>query len=117
MRKLFHMALTKPSGEIVYTFISDIEVQNGLEQTADPESAAQTYSDLQKETESFFSSISERAASGRWRKHFSPYLCYRVTAPGLPMVATNATSATLPTRATLGQARSRHAWFSSFRMG
>jgi len=87
MRKLFHMALTKPSREIVYTLISDIEVQNGLEQTADPESAAQTYSDLQKEAESFFSSISERAASGRWRKRSSPYLCYRVTAlayQGLP---------------------------------
>jgi hypothetical protein len=109
MRKLFHMALTKPSREIVYTFISDIEAQNGLEQTADSESAAQTYSDLQKEAESFFSSISERAASGRWRKQFSPYLCYRVTAPGLPTTATNAT---LPTLHTHGQARNRQPWFS-----
>jgi hypothetical protein len=80
MRKLFHMALTKPSREIVSTLISDIEVQNSLEQTADPESATHTYSDLQKEAESFFSSISERAASGMGRKRFSPYLCYRVTA-------------------------------------
>jgi hypothetical protein len=51
------LALTKPSREIVYTLISDIEVQNGLEQTADSESAAQTYSDLQKEAENFLSSI------------------------------------------------------------
>jgi len=70
MRKLFHMALTKPSREIVYTLISDIEVQNGLEQTADPESAAQTYSDLQKEAESFFSSISPQLPLRLTRNEF-----------------------------------------------
>jgi len=51
------VALTQPNSQIVYTFLSDIDVQNGLEQTADPESAAQTYSNLQKEAENFLSSI------------------------------------------------------------
>jgi len=51
------LALTKPSRAIVYTFISDIDIQTTLEQTADSGSAAQTYSDLQKEAETFLSSI------------------------------------------------------------
>jgi hypothetical protein len=86
------MALTKPSREIVYTFISDIEVQNGLEQTADPKSATQTYSDLQKEAESFFSSISERAAQVGGENNFRhisvtalPRLAYQWLPPMPPL--------------------------------
>jgi len=51
------VALTKTNRQIVYTLISDIDIQTTLEQTADSESAAQTYSNLQKEAESFLSSI------------------------------------------------------------
>jgi len=51
------LTLTKPNRQIVYTLISDTDIQTTLEQTADSGSAAQTCSNLQKEAESFLSSI------------------------------------------------------------
>jgi len=51
------LAATKPSRAIVYTLISDIDVQSKLGVAVDSESAVIMADDLRKEAESFLSSI------------------------------------------------------------
>jgi len=54
-------------GMMVYSLISDVDTASALNETADSESAAQTNIKLQKEAESFFSSISPNSTGGGHR--------------------------------------------------
>jgi hypothetical protein len=53
----FGITVTRPSRDDVYSLISDVDAAGVLNQTGDSESPAQTRLKLQKEAETFFSSI------------------------------------------------------------
>lgn len=51
MRKMFHMALPKPSSTNVYSLAPDLESEIMPKEAADPESAVIMATELQKEAE------------------------------------------------------------------
>jgi hypothetical protein len=109
---------TKQSRQIAYTLISDIDIQSRLGNVTDSDSVTLTTSDLQKEAEIFLSSIvlnmPEKGIG------VSPQDWFDRVDQNPPVFATpnipleRRTHATLPTRATLGQARRGHASRSQF---
>jgi len=58
MGKILSAAVSKPKGENVYTVISDVDIESALKEVSDSESETKNTTELQKEAEALFSSIS-----------------------------------------------------------